>query len=108
MQYQKSNSILQIQLSTVSSVWSNAMIYDDNLAFNYFQLATTPSKLITLTSTPFSYGNAGGYLLTQQSYQLYLDAKLNLPAYQYTESLVLKFLISEEDSFLWTGSCSSV
>jgi hypothetical protein len=84
LQYQKSNSILQIQLSTVSSVWSNSMIYDDNLAFNYFQLASTPSKLITLTSTPFSYGNAGGYLLTQQSYQLYLDVNLNLPTYTYT------------------------
>ena len=34
--YQTSNSVLQIQMSTVSSVWSNAMVYDDNLAFNYF------------------------------------------------------------------------
>ncbi len=64
LQYQKSNSILQIQMSTVSSVWKNAMVYDDNLAFNYFQLASTPSQLITLLSTPFNYGNVGGYLLT--------------------------------------------
>lgn len=65
LQYQKSSSILQIQMSTVSSVWSNAMVYDDNLAFNYFELASTPSESITLTSNPFDYGNAGGYLLTQ-------------------------------------------
>lgn len=31
-----SSSILQIQVSTVSSVWTNAMVYDDNLAFQYF------------------------------------------------------------------------
>ena len=36
LQYQKASSILQVQMSTVSSVWSNAMVYDDNLAFNYF------------------------------------------------------------------------
>jgi len=36
LQYQKSSSILQIQISTVSSVWTNSMVYDDNLAFNYF------------------------------------------------------------------------
>ena len=36
LQYQKSSSILQIQLATVSSVWSNAIVYDDNLAFGYF------------------------------------------------------------------------
>lgn len=36
LQYQKSNSILQVQISTVSSVWANAMVYDDNLAFNFF------------------------------------------------------------------------
>lgn len=36
LQYQKSNSILQIQMSTVSSVFSNAIVYDDNLAFSYF------------------------------------------------------------------------
>lgn len=34
--YQTSNSVLQIIMSTVSSVWPNAIVYDDNLAFNYF------------------------------------------------------------------------
>jgi hypothetical protein len=63
LQYQKSNSILQIQMSTVSSVWANAMVYDDNLAFNFFSLSSTPSKSITLVASPFNYGNAGGYLL---------------------------------------------
>lgn len=36
LEYQKADSILQIQMSTVSSVFSNAMVYDDNLAFGYF------------------------------------------------------------------------
>jgi hypothetical protein len=62
--YQTSNSVLQIQMSTVSSVWPNAMVYDDNLAFNYFQLAASPTQLITLAATPYSFGTAGGYLLT--------------------------------------------
>jgi hypothetical protein len=51
-------------MSTVSSVWPNAMVYDDNLAFNYFQLAASPTQLITLAATPYSFGTAGGYLLT--------------------------------------------
>jgi len=36
LSYQTSNSVLQIEISTVSSVWPNAIVYDDNLAFNYF------------------------------------------------------------------------
>ena len=79
--YQTSNSVLQIQLSTVSSVWPNAMIYDDNLAFNYFQLAATPSQFITLAVTPYNYGASGGYLLTQQSYSIYLDTTMSIPSY---------------------------
>ena len=64
--YQTSNSVLQIQMSTVSSVWPNAMVYDDNLAFNYFQLAASPSQLITISASPLSFGSAGGYLLIQR------------------------------------------
>lgn len=36
LQYQIASTVLQIQLASVSSVWPNAMIYDDNLAFNFF------------------------------------------------------------------------
>ena len=36
--HQTSNSVLQVQMSSVSSVWPNAMVFDDNLAFGYFQL----------------------------------------------------------------------
>lgn len=50
-------------MSTVSSVWANAMVYDDNLAFNFFELSSTPSQSITLVASPFDFGTAGGYLL---------------------------------------------
>ena len=106
--YQTSNSVLQIQMSTVSSVLPNAMVYDDNLAFNYFQLAASPSQLITVAATPYSYGSSGGYLLTQQTYSMYLDVTLNLPTYYYNQNLVLKFQVSQPNSFLYTGNCSSV
>jgi hypothetical protein len=106
--FQTSSSVLQIQMSTVSSVWPNAMIYDDNLAFNYFQLAATPSQLITLAATPYNFGTSGGYLLTQKSYSMYLDVTLSIPAYYYNTNLVLKFLISQTNTFLFNGSCSSV
>lgn len=106
--YQTANSVLQIQLSTVSSVWPNAMVYDDNLAFNYFQLAAAPSQLITLASTPYNYGASGGYLLIQQSYFTYLDVSLSLPSYYYNTNLVLKFLISAQNTFAFNGTCSSV
>jgi hypothetical protein len=57
------------------------MVYDDNLAFNYFSLASTPSQSITLAVSPYNFGNAGGYLLTQNQYALNLDVTLNLPTY---------------------------
>lgn len=75
------SSILQIQMSTVSSVWTNAMVYDDNLAFQYFELANSPANLITLAVTPSNYGGANGYLKTQASYTLLLDSTLNIPSY---------------------------
>ena len=95
-------------MSTVSSVWSNAMVYDDNLAFNYFSLASTPSQTITLAVSPYGFGAAGGYMLTQKQYSLNLDVSLNIPTYQYTQNLVLKFLISTKKTFKWTGTCLSV
>lgn len=95
-------------MSTVSSVWSNSMVYDDNLAFNYFSLASTPSQTISLAVSPYNFGTAGGYLLTQKQYSLNLDVSLNIPNYQYTENLVLKFLVSTKKTFKWTGTCSSV
>ena len=70
------------------------MIYDDNLAFNYFSLASTPSKIITLASSPYNFGVAGDYLLTQKQYSLNLDVTLNISSFHFTENLVLKFLIS--------------
>lgn len=106
--YQTSNSVLQIQLSTVSSVLPNAMVYDDNLAFNYFQLAASPSQLITVAATPYNFGASGGYLLTQRVYSMYLDVTLNLPTYFYNQNLVLKFQVSQASSFLFNGTCSSV
>jgi hypothetical protein len=84
------------------------MVYDDNLAFNYFQLAASPSQLITVSATPYNYGASGGYLLTQQIYSMYLDVALNLPTYYYNQNLMLKFQISQASSFLFNGSCSSV
>ncbi len=106
--YQTSNSILQIQISTVSSVWPNAIVYDDNLAFNYFQLAATPSQLITVAATPYNFGTSGGYLLIQKSYNMYLDVSLNIPSYYYNTNLILKFLISQQNTFTFSGTCSSV
>lgn len=106
--YQTSNSVLQIQMSTVSSVWPNAMVYDDNLAFNYFQLAASPSQLITVAATPYNFGTSGGYLLTQKAYNIYLDVTLSLPTYYYNQNLVLKFQISQASSFMFSGVCSSV
>ena len=106
--FQTSSSVLQIQISTVSSVWPNAMTYDDNLAFNYFQLASTPSQLITILATPYNYGPSGGYLLTQKAYSMYFDVTLALPTYYYNTNLVLKFLISQENTFLFNNTCSSV
>ena len=106
--FQTSSSVLQIQMSTVSSVWPNAMIYDDNLAFNYFQLAATPSQLITLAATPYNFGTSGGYLLTQKAYSMYLDTTLSLSSYYYNTNLVLKFIISQSNTFLFNNTCSSV
>ena len=83
LQYQKSSSILQIQLSTVSSVWANSMVYDDNLAFNYFELAPAPTQSITIQTTPYSFGASGGYLLTQATYSMYLDVTMNVASYQF-------------------------
>ena len=108
LSYQTSSSILQVQISTVSSVWPNTMVYDDNLAFNYFQLAATPSQLITIAATPYNFGTSGGYLLTQKEYSMYLDITLNLPSYYYNTNLVLKFLISEDNTFRFNNTCSSV
>lgn len=84
------------------------MVYDDNLAFNYFSLASTPSQTISLTAQPYGFGAAGGYLLTQKQYSLNLDVSLNISSYHFTENLVLKFLISTKKTFKWTGLCSSV
>lgn len=95
-------------MSTVSSVWSNAMVYDDNLAFNYFELASAPSQTITLSATPYSYGAAGGYLLTQAQYNLYLDVTMNVSSYHFQENLKLLFFIDSENTFQWNGACSSV
>ena len=106
--FQTSSSVLQIQMQTVSSVWPNAMIYDDNLAFNYFQLAATPSQLITLAATPYNFGVSGGYLLTQNAYSIYLDTTLSIPSYYYNSNLVLKFLVSQANTFLFNNTCSSV
>ena len=75
------NSILQIQVSTVSSVWANAMVYDDNLAFQYFELANSPANLITLAVTPSNFGATNNYLKTQASYTLLLDSTINIPSY---------------------------
>lgn len=60
------------------------MVYDDNLAFNYFSLASTPPQTISLTVSPYNFGTAGEYLLTQKTYSLNLDVALNLPSYEYT------------------------
>lgn len=84
LQYQMSNSILQIQLSTVSSVWTNAMVYDDNLAFQYFELGNSPANLITLAVTPSGFSGNNGYLKTQASYTLLLDSTINIPSYEFT------------------------
>ena len=108
LQYQKSSSILQIQLSTVSSVWANAMVYDDNLAFNYFQLAPAPTQSITIQTTPYAFGAAGGYLLTQATYSMHLDVTMNVASYQFQENLKLLFYIAQEGTFTWAGTCSSV
>lgn len=58
--------------------------------------------------TPYNYGTAGGYLLTQQVYSLYLDVTLNLPTYYYNQNLQLQFLISQANTFAFNGTCSSV
>lgn len=83
------------------------MVYDDNFAFNYFELAPAPTQSITLATTPYSFGGAGGYLLTQATYSMYLDVTMNVASYQFQENLKLVFLMSD-NSFAWTGSCSSV
>lgn len=95
-------------MSTVSSVWSNAMVYDDNLAFNYFELVSAPSQTLTLSATPYNFGTAGGYLLTQAEYDIYLDVSMDISEYQFEENLKLLFFIDVEDTFMWTGNCSSV
>ena len=84
------------------------MVYDDNLAFNYFELVPAPTKSITLAATPYAFGNAGGYLLTQAIYNMYLDVTMNIPNYQFQENLKLIFLVSQDNSFYWNGSCASV
>lgn len=83
------------------------MVYDDNLAFNYFQLAPAPSQTITLATTPYGTA-AGGFLLTEATYSMYLDVSINIPNYQFQENLKLIFSVSQEQTFRWTGACSSV
>lgn len=104
-----SSSILQIQVSTVSSVWTNAMVYDDNLAFQYFELSSSPANLITLSVTPSGFTGTNGFRKTQATYQLLLDSTLNIPTYEFTETLILKYLFSD-DRFKWdaTSTCLSV
>ena len=77
------------------------MVYDDNLAFNYFSLASTSPKTITLTATPYNYGTAGSYLLTEKQYSMNLDVSLNVSSYLFSQNLVLKFLISSKNTFKW-------
>jgi hypothetical protein len=57
------------------------MVYDDNLAFQYFELGNSPANLITLATTPTGYSSANGYLSTQASYTLLLDSTINIPSY---------------------------
>lgn len=59
------------------------MVYDDNLAFNYFSLSSQASKSITLIASPFNFGTAGSYLLTQNTYSMNLDVTLNISGYFY-------------------------
>lgn len=105
LSYQQSNTILQIQMSTVSSVWTNAMVYDDNLAFNYFLLESAPTEGITLAVTPYNFGSSAGYLLTEAEYEVYLDVDMAIPTYQFQQNLKLVFLIGEKDTFTWNGTC---
>jgi hypothetical protein len=83
LQYQIGSTILQIQLSSVSSVWPNAMIYDDNLAFNFFSLEPAPIQNINLTITPYAYGNNGSNLLTYANYSIFIDININYSSIQY-------------------------
>ena len=39
---------------------------------------------------------------------MYLDVNLNLPSYYYKTNLVLKFLVSQANTFLFNNTCSSV
>lgn len=84
------------------------MVYDDNLAFNYFELASAPTSSITLTTSPHSYGSAGGYLLTQAQYSMYLDVAMSISSSQFQENIKLLFFVGVQDTFKWSGSCSSV
>lgn len=88
LQFQIANRFLQIQLYTVSSVWANAVVYDDNLAFNYLQLSSAPSGLIGLTITPFN-NKPGVEMLIESQYSVYLDILLNLPSYFFSQTIVL-------------------
>ena len=62
---------------------------------------------MTLTASPHSFGSAGGYLLTQAQYSIYLDVVMSISTSQFQENIKLLFFIDEEDSFRWTGTCSS-
>jgi hypothetical protein len=44
LKYQKAGEILQISIYSVSSIDNNAILYDDNEAFNFIFLNTAPTE----------------------------------------------------------------
>jgi hypothetical protein len=82
-QFQISNLILQIAMESTSSVWPNAMVYDDNLAFGFFELEPPPQQSIDLVLTPNAYGNNGSNYLIDAVYSLFVDVTLNYSTIQY-------------------------
>jgi hypothetical protein len=59
------------------------MVYDDNLAFDYFLLEPPPLTSIILALTPNTYGNNGSNFLIGADYELFLDVTLNYSSFQY-------------------------
>ncbi|KAL4506505.1 hypothetical protein ABPG72_000076 [Tetrahymena utriculariae] len=104
MKNQKSNQILQISMSTISSVSPNAIIYDENLAFNFFYLQDVPSTSIGVSLVNYDKVNFNqmGFL---QTISIDIDFT-QMSNSDLQDDLRLVFSVDNQE-FMFQGECFS-
>lgn len=108
LQFQKSNELLQIQMSTLSSIDSEAIVYDNNPSFSYIYLDSTPTQGMGL-DVIYDTVLSSAYLDLKQN--ISLDTTVNLQSTSYDDVLRLTYILSD-NSFSFvnyndTHSCVS-